>query len=267
VPEASDSRRKESVARTLTVALVVSLVCSALVASAAVLLGPLQARNATLDRQRTVLEVAGLYEPAKSVEQAFEHVEVRVVDLATGRYAGVAPSAEDPLTVARDPELGADIPPDLDSAKIGRRPRYMTVYLVRQGRDLQRIVLPIYGHGLWGMIYGYLALEGDANTVADVKFYQHSETPGLGARIDDPQWRALWHGKLAYDAQGQAALRVIKGHVQGGWSGASSAAAANEIDGISGATLTGRGVSGILHYWLGPDGFGPYLQRVWKGRG
>ncbi len=126
---------------------------------------PAQARNATLDRQRTVLEVAGLYEPDTNVEQAFgQQVEVRVVDLATGDLCGrrsPAPTIRSRVAT-RSRSASGRFPRSWTARKIGRRPRYMTVYLVREAATLQRVVLPIYGHGLWGMIYGYLALEGDA---------------------------------------------------------------------------------------------------------
>jgi len=104
-------------------------------------------------------------------------------------------------------------------------------------------------------MYGYLALAPDGTTIRGLRFYEHGETPGLGDQVDKPEWRAQWDGKTAYGADGAPRVAVIKGNVQPG------PAADYEVDGLAGATLTGRGVTNLLHYWLGPDGFGPYLEQ------
>jgi Na+-transporting NADH:ubiquinone oxidoreductase subunit C len=102
---------------------------------------------------------------------------------------------------------------------------------------------------------GYLALAADGQTVTGLRFYSHAETPGLGDKIDDPEWLELWVGKQLYDEDGAAGIEVIKGPVPAG-----SPAIDYQIDGMSGATLTGRGVSNLVRYWVGPHGFGPYLD-------
>ncbi len=219
----------ETVARTLLVAFLVSLVCSSLVASAAILLKPRQVANALLDMRRNILEVAGLLEPDSDVNELYGSVERRVIDLATGAYV-----------------QGAD--PTLD-------PQRALVYLVRQDGELSKIILPVSGQGLWSTLYGFLALAPDTTTIEGMTFYEHGETPGLGGEIDNPRWKSLWKGRSAYDAQWQPAITVIKG----------AAGPAEDdpfrVDGLSGATLTCRGVSDLVQFWLSGDGFEPFLAK------
>lgn len=255
------SLRRESVARTLLVALVLSLVCSSLVASASILLKPRQIANARLEMRRNILAVADVPEGG-DMEQRFRSIEPRVVDLQTGDYVrSMDPSRFDPLAAARDPETSAAIPAEIDIARLGRRPNQALVYLVHRNGQIHRIILPVWGHGLWSMLHGLVALNGDAHTIADVTFYSHGETPGLGDFITKPAWRALWHGKQLFDEAGDVAIRVIKGHVS-----ADNPRAAFLVDGVSGATLTGNGVTNMMQYWFGEDGYGPYLRKLRGGQ-
>lgn len=244
--------------KVVTVALALCLVCSVAVSAAAVLLRPLQERNEELALKREILKVAGLYRPDEKVAALFEQVEVRVVDLATGEYApGIDPETFDQREAARDPALGAAIAPEHDVANIKRRARFAPVYLVRTNGRLDLVVLPVHGYGLWSTMYGLLALDGDGSTIAGLAFYEHAETAGLGSEIANPSWLAQWHGKSAVDDEGAPRIRVIKGRVQAG-----APDARYEIDGLAGATLTGNGVTNLIHYWLGEQGFGPYLDRI-----
>ena len=254
--------RSESVTQTLLVAFFVSLVCSSLVASAAVVLKPRQVANAELDVRRNILEAAGLMVPGADVNELFEAVEPRVVDLETGAYVDdVDPAAFDPARAAKDPELGIAIPPELDVARIGRRARQALVYLVRDEGEVARILLPVSGYGLWSTLYGFLALEPDGNTVADLVFYAHAETAGIGDFLTKEAWRAGWPGKRAYDETGELRLEVIKGRVA-----ADDPLRDYRVDGVSGATLTGNGVTNLIRYWLGDHGYGPYLRNL-RGEG
>jgi Na+-transporting NADH:ubiquinone oxidoreductase subunit C len=129
--------------------------------------------------------------------------------------------------------------------------------MIKKGEHTDQVVLPIYGKGLWSTLYGFLALDANANTVRGITFYEHAETPGLGGEVENPGWKAQWNGKNVFDDQGEVALEVIKGAVPG-----NSPQADHQIDGLSGATITGRGVSNLVRYWLGADGFGPYLDKL-----
>jgi Na+-transporting NADH:ubiquinone oxidoreductase subunit C len=249
---------RDSKRNTVFVAVALSLVCSVLVSAAAVYLRPLQERNAERNRQKIILEVAGLLSDGGSVDEQFRQVEARVVELDTGAYADdLDPAVFDMRAAARDPGASAAIPDVEDIAGIGRRPNHATVYLVRPDGELRYIILPVYGYGLWSTMYGFIALQSDGNTIAGLQFYEQAETPGLGAEIDNPKWRALWRGKMVYGDDGAPKIELIRGAVT-----ATDESARYQVDGLAGSTLTSRGVTNLLHYWLGEDGFAPYLRRV-----
>ena len=251
--EPNDSTRK-----TLAVALIMCLACSIVVAGAAVILRPMQETNAALDRKRNILAVAGLLQPGEDIEKAFANVTQRMVDLDTGEFTdelnGVA---YDQYVAARDPALSEAIPKDQDIAGIGRRARYAEVYLVGEENDFSQIILPVHGLGLWSTLYGFVSLGTDLTTIEGLKFYDQKETPGLGGEVDNPNWRVKWKGKLAFDESGDVRIQVIKGVVD-----ASSPEAPYEVDGLAGATLTSRGVSQLLRYWLDDQGFGTFLENL-----
>ncbi len=247
----------DSIKKTVVVALVLSLVCSMAVAVSAVALRPLQIENATVDRQRNILTAAGLLEADTDIAEAFSKIEARVVDLESGQFTdAVDPESYDQRRAARDPAMSKALPNDADIAGIGRRERYATVYLVKEGGDVKQVILPIRGYGLWSTLYGFIALEPDLNTVVGLKFYEHGETAGLGAEVDNPGWLAQWPGQQVYDASGAPALRVAKGR-----STATGDATRHEVDGLSGATLTSNGVSNMLRFWLGERGLGPFIEN------
>jgi Na+-transporting NADH:ubiquinone oxidoreductase subunit C len=94
--------------------------------------------------------------------------------------------------------------------------KYATVYIIENtDGSYESVVLPVSGYGLWGIMYGYLALEGDGSTVRGIGFYDHKETPGLGGEITNPAWQAQWPGKQVYDASNEVAFQVVKGGGQG----------------------------------------------------
>lgn len=258
---------RDSVKNTLTVAIGLSLICSILVASTAVILKPVQLRNEEEFRQRIILDVAGLMQPDANIDELFAGIEPKLVDLASGDYVDtIDVNSFDAAVAATDPQLGIAVPPDLDIGNIRRRAIYAPVYLVKNGAAVEQIILPVYGSGLWSTMYGYLALEGDGVTVKGLRFYAHAETPGLGDQVDKPTWRRQWNGKRIVDANGQPRIEVIKGFVPTG-DAADVAVTIYQVDGLSGATLTGRGVANLVNYWTGPHGFGPYLQNFWQADG
>ncbi len=256
MPDKKDFDR-DSISNTLIVAIGLSLVCSVIVSSAAIVLKPIQEKNEEQFRQQIILEVAGLMEPGGNIEELFGAIEPRVVELASGDYTdAVDPASFDALMAAGDPELGVAIPDELDIASIGRRAKYAPVYLVRDGDAVAQIILPVYGKGLWSTMLGYLSLAPDGTTVKGLRFYAHAETPGLGDQIDKDAWRDQWEGKQIFDAGDEPQIRVIKGTVP-----TDAPDAEYKIDGLSGATLTANGVTYLVQYWTGPHGFGPYLKK------
>ncbi|NNC77357.1 MAG: Na(+)-translocating NADH-quinone reductase subunit C [Woeseiaceae bacterium] len=250
-----DSR--DSTGNTFAVAIGVSLVCSVLVSAAAVLLKPAQDLNETRYRQKIVLEVAGLYDDDVDIEKAFAAIDAQLVDLASGSYVTTLDASSfDAEEAAKDPDLGVAIPDNLDLAGIRRRATMMPVYLVRTGNAVEQVILPVYGKGLWSTMYGYLSLSADGGTVLGLRFYEHAETPGLGDQIEREEWLAQWPGKRLFGGDGEPRLEVMRGKVAGGSN------AVHQVDGLSGATLTGQGVSRLLQYWIGPHAFGPYLEKL-----
>ncbi len=259
---------RDSVANTLLVSISLSLVCSVLVATTAVLLRPVQEKNEEEFRQRIILDVAGLMQPGADIEQLFAGIESRMVELESGNYVDEPDPAEfDAVAAANDPDLSVAIPPEADLANIRRRSRFAPVYLVKQGDEIEQVILPVYGSGLWSTMLGYLAIADDGNTITGLRFYSHAETPGLGDQIDDPDWRQQWVGKKIFDEDGSARIEVIRGPVRIGNSPEQVRQASFQIDGLSGATLTGRGVSNLVRYWTGPHGFGPYLNKLQRSDG
>lgn len=259
------SSKKESTVRTLVVALLVCLVCSVFVAGAAVALRPIQTENKVLDKQRSILAIAGLGDASLSASQVKElfdtRVKARVVDLETGKFTDQFDAESfDSLAASKDPALSKGLTSTEDIASIKRRENYSTVYLVEQDGKLDSVVIPVRGYGLWSTLHGFMALKGDLNTVAGFGFYQHSETPGLGGEVDNPKWVAQWLDKTVYDAQGRVALDIVKGNVD-----PSSPQAIHQVDGLAGATLTSNGVEHLLQYWLGESGFGQFIENLRRG--
>ena len=254
--------KKESTSRTLLVALAVSLVSSVFVAGAAVSLKPVQIENRQLDKQRSILSIAGLVEAGMSgreVKDLFaSSIKARVVDLETGEYTDAHdPAVFDPLKAARDPKLSDALAGEEDIALIKRRERFTTVYMVEKDGKLESLILPIRGYGLWSTLHGFVALKSDLNTVVGLGFYQHAETPGLGGEVDNPRWKALWPGKTLFDDAGKPIIKIVKGGVD-----PASAQADHQVDALAGATLTSNGVDHLLQFWLGEQGFGPYLAKL-----
>ncbi|QGY40447.1 Na(+)-translocating NADH-quinone reductase subunit C [Pseudodesulfovibrio cashew] len=252
----------DSTKKVFGVAFTLCLVCSLLVAAAAVGLKPIQEANKVNERKENILKAAGIYNEDESVDEQYKQIESKVVDLATGEYVDVDAVAFDQRKAAKDPEASIVIPPAEDQAGIGHRSKLANVYLLKEDGQLKRVILPIHGKGLWSTMYGFIALGPDLNTVKNFGFYEHGETPGLGGEVDNPDWKGLWIGKKVYNDQGQAVIDVIKGNVS-----ADDPKAAYKVDGLAGATLTGRGVTNLVQYWLNTGGFGPYLKRLATERG
>tara|TARA_R110001599_G_scaffold325504_1_gene537654 strand:- start:23077 stop:23850 length:774 start_codon:yes stop_codon:yes gene_type:complete len=251
----------DSKAKTLIVAFSLSIVCAIFVSTAAVVLKPVQEVNKSLDRKRSILAAAGMLEEGKSVDEQFAQVSTRVVDLRTGKFTDdIDAQKYDQRKAAKDPSESEKLSAEQDVAKISRRENYSLVYVVEgPAGQLEKIILPIHGYGLWSTLYGYIALESDGNTVAGLGFSEHGETPGLGGEVDNPRWKAHWPGKQVY-RDGDVALGLIKGSVD-----SSSANAPWQVDGLAGATLTSRGVTNLLHFWLGENGFEPFLNNLNAG--
>ena len=261
-------KNKDSLANILTVALGVCFVCAVIVAGSAVSLKPTIQANKDLDRNKNILIAAGLFTEGETQESEidglFEQFTIRVVDLENKEVltddqiaaANIDVSKYDQRKAAKIPGMSMELTNEQDIASISRRAKYSIAYLLEKDGRIDRIVLPVHGYGLWSTLYGFVALQGDGNTVAGITFYEQKETAGLGGEVDNPSWKSLWIGKEIYD-NGEVALTVLKGAVD-----KTAPRAKHQIDGLAGATLTSKGVENLIVYWLGEEGFGPLIADL-----
>lgn len=252
--------QRESVGQSVLVAFCLCLVCSVLVSSAAVVLQPRQQANKVRQMRADVLSVTGLYQAGQPVSQQFEQVEMRVVNLDTGEFVDpdtLDPEAYEPEEATQDPALSVPVPKEKNIAGISRREKYSRVFLVRNDQgELDQLILPVRGKGLWSTMYGFLSLEPDLRTVHGITFYEHGETPGLGGEIQSEKFTNQWKGKMVREADGTARFSFERGTVD-----PDDPAAKYKIDGIAGATITTRGVVHMIRFWMGPLGFQKFLEK------
>jgi Na+-transporting NADH:ubiquinone oxidoreductase subunit C len=232
-----------------------------MVASANVLLKDRQEVNRLMYLRKNVLQAAGLVEldqrvsNQEALEIFRERIEPRLVELRSGEYV------IDPDTVGFDQRAASSNPaqsrpaPDNPSG-VRRIPHLAKVYLVKQGSGFSHVVLPVEGLGLYGMLFGFVALAEDTNSIQGISFYENRETPGLGGEVDDPRWKAGWVGRKAFGENWQPLIHLVKGPV------GTPSEDPYRVDALSGATMTSNGVTQLLHFWLGEQGFGAYLHRI-----
>lgn len=248
----------DNMVKTVGVALLLCLVCSVIVSGAATLLKPLQVTNKLLDKKANIIAVSGIELEGRSIDEAFAQVETRIIDVETGQYNDqIDAQTYDQRKASKDPSMTIPLAAADNSAKIAGLPKYANVYLVKKDNQVDKIILPIEGYGLWGTLYGFIALESDATTVSSITFYEHKETPGLGGEVENKKWQASWAGKQIIDDSGNAVLALVKGLV-----GPDTKDAQYKVDGLAGATLTSNGVSNMVKFWMGDKAFGNYLKRL-----
>lgn len=269
---------KDSLANTFLIATALCLGCGALVSAAAVLLKPMQSANALNDRRANILKVSGFSDEeiaeAGGVNKLFEdRFETTIIDLDTGNVAiqecGEALQEAGKVvdnvqanfdqiwcSKSKKPEVAEKLEKKEDIAGIKYRERFSHVFTLRSSDgQVEKYVFPVRGYGLWSMMQGYMAVETDLKTVAGLTFYDHGETPGLGGEIVNPSWRQKWEGKKIYDG-GEVALEVSKGDQSSNPYG---------VDALSGATITSNGVTKMVEFWMGDQGFGPYIAQQKSG--
>lgn len=240
--------------------LILAFFCSALVAGAVVGLQPKQEANRQLDRKKNILAAAGLYRQDQPIDQLFAAIETKIIELATGAYVPedrLSPKNYNQLKAALSADMGNSLAAKEDLARIRRLEKYSLVYLVKKGETVEQFILPVRGKGLWSTMFAYVAVDADLQTVRGVAFYEHGETPGLGGEVENSRWQGLWQGKKIYTETGDIGLQVVKGKAA-----EAGNAAAYEIDGLSGATLTSQGVDHLLKFWFGDNGFKPFFQKL-----
>ena len=206
--------------RSILFTAIVALVCSLLLTGAASGLKERRLRNVAVDRQKNILKAAGLIAldqkiSADQIEQRYaENIRCYTLDGA-GRIV--------------DQKAHSDGLPVCFTVKDGKLDAY---------------ILPVNSRGLWGKIHGYMAIENDGNTVAGFSVYSHNETPGLGGEIEKPWFQKNFVGKKIVDQNGDfVSVGIAKGKVA---EVIAKDRQSNYVDGISGASLTGKFLTGGL---------------------
>lgn len=154
---------------------------------------------------------------------------------------------------------------DVDIAKNFKRPQEQRQYPVfiyhQEGNDenVEAYIFPMYGKGLWGPIWGYVALQTDFNTIKGAKFDHEGETPGLGARITENAVQQRFIGKKIFDPEGElVSVSMLKGE-----NNPPNMLDEHHIQGLSGATITGKGLSEMITNYLGL--YQGFINRVKSG--
>ncbi|MCB0745169.1 MAG: Na(+)-translocating NADH-quinone reductase subunit C [Ignavibacteriae bacterium] len=256
----------EKISKTIGVVVGICFVAAIFVSSAAVGLKPIQDENKKLDLLKNILIAGKLYEDGKTnINETYNSkISAEIINLGTGE---IVPKSEydnvlnvegfDLKTVAASKDHGQEIPPNKDIAGIKRMPKEMAIYMVEENGSVKKYIFPIYGKGLWSTLYGFIALDSDLKTIEGFTFYEHGETPGLGGEVDNPKWKQKWVGKQAYSEDWNVQIEVIKGEVD-----QSSPKSKYQVDGLSGSTLTTRGVSNLVQFWLGENGYKPFITKL-----
>jgi Na+-transporting NADH:ubiquinone oxidoreductase subunit C len=216
------------------------------------LLKPRQQRSIELDTKQKILGAVvdiKKMKGAEILETYNKTIEGIVVDINGN-------------TVEQDTDGNAVEASDVDVAKNFKKlpeDRLFPVYKYHQPgnpEDVEAFILPVYGNGLWGNIWGYIALDTDLNTLKGAVFDHASETPGLGARITAPDVQDRYVGKKIFDESGNLkSVAMLKGE-----NNPSSALDEHHIDGLSGATITGNGVNAMLRNYF--EYYDAYFQKI-----
>ena len=237
----------------MIIPLIACVACAVIVSVTAVSVRPEQNLNIENEKKLKILAAAGIV--TDEGEKEFSNIETLYVDFASGQLVQVE-NNYDHIKASASAQSSSIVPKDQDIAILKRRENIAPIYVwYSEEEQIQKVVLPIRGYGLWGTLYGYISLDSDLNTVKGIEYYDHKETPGLGGEVDNPDWKSDWDGKKVYDSSGKVILYVTKG----------PSSEEYEIDGISGATLTSNGVTNMIRYWLGENGYGPVLQNLREG--
>lgn len=264
--------QRDSLTGTFTVAATLCLVCSVVVSSFAIGLRDIRERNEQLSFQREVLTVAGLFDPKENkltdIPELIKGVDSLLIDIDAAAIADtdlVSLETFDLKKVARNPATSVQIPSNKNIAGVNRRENYTRIFLVKDDQgQMDQIILPVRGQGLWSTMYGLLSLDRDGKTVRGLTFYEDGETPGLGGEINNERWKQSWSDpecpKVLFDEAGDVKISFFKGVVT-----CSMDNAEHRFDALAGATITTRGVENMMKYWLGDHAFGPLLEKVKAG--
>ncbi|WP_238364612.1 FMN-binding protein [Mesobacterium pallidum] len=245
------ARPNDDRGKTIFVAMLVAAVCSVFVTGATVVLRPIQAANRAAETQLRLEALVSAIPGMRDLLATGGDLATVVVDLETGMAArDVTPETLD--AALQDPANYIALDPETDIAGIGARPRYVQVYIVRREGRVETVIFPLIGAGYNGPLEAMIALSGDMNTIAGLTVTRQSETPGLGARIEEEAWQSGWAGTEVRDPAGTMKFAVARG----------PSVSPYEVDGITGASRTGRGVTQMVRFWLGDNGYGAVIDAI-----
>lgn len=235
---------QQSNAYIITFSVILTVVLGLLLSGTSQVLGPLQREAEALDKKKQILgavisgEEISAMTPQEVNEYYTNRISSVVVDIngkEVSEQGGVAVTAET-VDIAKNYKKPAD-----------QRLYPVFIYHAEGSADqVESYIFPLYGAGLWDAIWGFIALDTDMNTVGGITLAHAGETPGLGARITEPGVQARYVGKTIFDESGDlVAVEMQKGE------GKDYTSQPHQIDGMSGATITGKGVNAMLKDYLG----------------
>ena len=219
--------------KTFSFAFITCVICSVLLTAAATGLKPMQERNIKIDKQKNILKALGLYEKGQDVD---------VSDLYSEKVKDkwVSPSGE----ISETKKTG-----------------YLPLHVLEQNGVITAYAMPTSGYGLWSTLYGYVALKGDGTTIQGFTIYSHKETPGLGGEADKPWFQNQFKDKRIVNENGEfVSVTVLKGKVK---DSIADSQTAYYVDGMSGATITTKGIDSFLRKDL--SAYEPFSSRLRGG--
>jgi Na+-transporting NADH:ubiquinone oxidoreductase subunit C len=211
----------------LLYAAAITVVCGGALAFASISLRDKQQANIEHERKQNILATVIELKEGDNVEEIYaKRVKEIVIDFQGNASELTASSIDIAKEYKKKPEE-----------------RLLPVYEFRNETDTTKVdnaVMPVYGYGLWNNIWGFVALQSDLNTVQGVKFEHAGETPGLGARITEVEIQARYKGKKVFEGDNLSSVVMMKGE------GLDYSNDTHKVDGMSGATLTAKGVNNML---------------------
>ncbi|WP_394200548.1 Na(+)-translocating NADH-quinone reductase subunit C [Shewanella waksmanii] len=250
--------KKDTVMGTMIFTVTLCLLCSFMITGTAELLKERKLAKKRDEIKRYVLMASNVeVADGQDFRTIFDQrVTPKLINLNTGEAEQMAVTEImnfDEKMAAINPQTS--VKPKKDTARIKTRAQDVRVFEVKDAQGkVASMVLPVYGKGLWSMIYGFVAVEKDLNTIENVVFYEHGETPGIGDFLNDKAWTDTFQGKQLFDDKGKVAFSVVKGGAKEG--------DVHGVDAVSGATMTGRGVQRAIQFWFGAEGFQVFFDKL-----
>jgi len=224
-----------------TFSAIMVVVVAAVLSVVAMQLQPMQKKNVEINKMQNILLSLNVEASKDSAMQKYERY---IVDSYVINHKGVRKEGVDAFSV--------NLAKEIEKAPENRN---LPVYEASRGEQDRQYVIPVRGKGLWGPIWGYVALEDDYNTIYGANFAHQSETPGLGAEIANRDFQKQFIGKKIFNEAGEfVSVDVIKKDAP--------ADAPHAVDGISGGTITSNGVDNMLKDIIGV--YVPYFQEKQK---